>query len=216
NEGVAGIALGSVIGAAMVAIALALGVTAPLVPLRFGHASASVLSVPILAVLLFGGLSLDGDRQPGDGAGGALAKSNASVSPSVLPAERRHHRAGQAVPGRTAGARVSFSRVLATTTVVSDIAVRRTIPRWAGLVLVLLYLGLVAGSDLVHRGPGALPRSRVRRPKGCRLSMCTRITDRRAAHGWRSQTDTPGRPAAGRRHRAGAGGGRLPSGPSTR
>src|SRR5690606_41532018 len=110
HEGVAGIALGSVIGAAMVAIALALGVTAPLVPLRFGHASASVLSVPILAVLLFGGLSLDGDRQPGDGAGGALAKSNASVSPSVLPAERRHHRAGQAVPGRTAGARVSFSR----------------------------------------------------------------------------------------------------------
>src|SRR5690606_10069628 len=109
-----------------------------------------------------------------------------------------------------------FPGVLATTTVVSDIAVRRTIPRWAGLVLVLLYLGLVAGSDLVHRGPGALPRSRVRRPKGCRLSMCTRITDRRAAHGWRSQTDTPGRPAAGRRHRAGAGGGRLPSGPSTR
>jgi len=32
-------------------------------------------------------------------------------------------------------------------------------PRWAGLVLVLLYLAFVAGSYLVRRGPAALPGS---------------------------------------------------------
>lgn len=54
-EGVAGIALGSVIGACMVAIAFAFGITALLVPLRFEEVPKQILTVPILAVLLLGG-----------------------------------------------------------------------------------------------------------------------------------------------------------------
>lgn len=59
-EGVSGIALGSIIGATMVAIALAFGITALLAPMRFEQAPKSVLIVPILAVLLLYILSIDG------------------------------------------------------------------------------------------------------------------------------------------------------------
>jgi len=44
-EGVAGIALGSIIGAAMVAIALAFGITALIAPMEFGQAPKQVLAV---------------------------------------------------------------------------------------------------------------------------------------------------------------------------
>ena len=67
-EGVAGIALGSVVGAAMVAIALAFGITALLAPMTFEQAPKPVLVVPIAAVLLLGGLSLDGQLSRIDGA----------------------------------------------------------------------------------------------------------------------------------------------------
>lgn len=67
-EGVAGIALGSIIGAAMVAIALAFGITALIAPMTFEQVSKSVLVVPIVAVLLLGGLSLDGQLSRIDGA----------------------------------------------------------------------------------------------------------------------------------------------------
>lgn len=67
-EGVAGIALGSVIGACMVAIAFAFGITALLVPLRFEEAPKQTLAVPILAVLLLGGLGLDRQLSRVDGA----------------------------------------------------------------------------------------------------------------------------------------------------
>ena len=67
-EGVAGIALGSIIGATMVAIALAFGITALLAPMRFAEAPKAVLAVPILAVLLLYGLSLDGLLSRLDGA----------------------------------------------------------------------------------------------------------------------------------------------------
>lgn len=56
----AGIALGSIIGAAMVAIAPAFGITALLAPMEFGQAPKQVLAVPILAVLLLGILGYDG------------------------------------------------------------------------------------------------------------------------------------------------------------
>lgn len=68
HEGIAGIALGSIIGAAMVAIALALGITALFAPLRFEQASTKVLVLPVLAVLLFGALSVDGEVSRLDGA----------------------------------------------------------------------------------------------------------------------------------------------------
>ncbi len=67
-EGVAGIALGSIIGATMVAIALAFGITAMIAPMRFEHVPKQILVVPILAVLIFWILSFDGQLSRTDGA----------------------------------------------------------------------------------------------------------------------------------------------------
>ena len=67
-EGIAGIALGSIIGAAMVAIALAFGITALFAPMSFEQVPKQILTVPILAVLLLGILSLDGQLSRIDGA----------------------------------------------------------------------------------------------------------------------------------------------------
>jgi cation:H+ antiporter len=67
-EGIAGIALGSIIGACMVAIALAFGITALFVPMRFEQVPKRVLAVPILAVLLMGVLGFDGLLSRMDGA----------------------------------------------------------------------------------------------------------------------------------------------------
>jgi cation:H+ antiporter len=67
-EGVSGIALGSIIGAAMVAVALAFGLTALIAPMKFEQAPIQILVVPVLAVLLLGVLSLDGRLSRLDGA----------------------------------------------------------------------------------------------------------------------------------------------------
>jgi len=67
-DGVAGIALGSIIGSAMVAIALAFGITALIAPMQFEQAPRQVLAVPILSVILLGGLALDGQLSRTDGA----------------------------------------------------------------------------------------------------------------------------------------------------
>ncbi|MBU2560006.1 sodium:calcium antiporter [archaeon] len=67
-EGMPGIALGSIIGAAMVAVALAFGVTALLVPMRFGEVPKQTLAVPVLAVLLLWVLGFDGLLSRYDGA----------------------------------------------------------------------------------------------------------------------------------------------------
>jgi cation:H+ antiporter len=67
-EGVPGIAFGSIIGAAMVALALAFGVTALLVPMTFEQVPRQVLAVPVMAVVLFGLLALDGVISRGEGA----------------------------------------------------------------------------------------------------------------------------------------------------
>lgn len=66
-EGVAGIALGSIVGAAMVAIALAFGITALFAPMRFEHVPRQTLAVPILAMLLLSALALDGQLTRTDG-----------------------------------------------------------------------------------------------------------------------------------------------------
>ncbi|HMO12704.1 MAG TPA: hypothetical protein PKD64_12515 [Pirellulaceae bacterium] len=66
-EAASGIALGSIIGAAMVAIALAFGVTALIVPMEFERAPRSVLAVPIAAVTLFAVLAWDGTLSRVDG-----------------------------------------------------------------------------------------------------------------------------------------------------
>jgi cation:H+ antiporter len=56
----AGIALGTIVGAAMVALALAFGVTALVVPLEFGQVPPQMLLLPVGAVLLLLGLAVDG------------------------------------------------------------------------------------------------------------------------------------------------------------
>ncbi|MFQ6615497.1 MAG: sodium:calcium antiporter [Fidelibacterota bacterium] len=66
-EGVAGIALGSIVGAAMVAMALAFGITALIAPMEFRQAPKPVLAVPILAILLLGLVSVDGELSRLDG-----------------------------------------------------------------------------------------------------------------------------------------------------
>lgn len=59
-DGVTGIAIGTIIGSAMVAIALALGITALIAPMSFKKVPVQVLLIPVLAVVLFGALSFDG------------------------------------------------------------------------------------------------------------------------------------------------------------
>jgi cation:H+ antiporter len=68
GEGLPGIAAGSVIGAAMVAVGLAFGMTALLAPMRFAQAPRRVLGIPVAAVLLFGALAFDGTLSRTDGA----------------------------------------------------------------------------------------------------------------------------------------------------
>jgi len=67
-EGVADIALGSIIGAAMVAIALAFWITALFAPMSFEQVPKQILTVPLLAVLLLGILGFDGLLSRIDGA----------------------------------------------------------------------------------------------------------------------------------------------------
>jgi len=67
-EGQVGIALGSIIGSAMVAIALAFGITALIAPMTFATAPKPILLVPMLSVLLLALLAADGQLSRLDGA----------------------------------------------------------------------------------------------------------------------------------------------------
>lgn len=66
-ENAAGIAVGTIVGSAMVAIALAFGITALIVPLHFKHAPRPILIVPILAMVLIGAVAWDGQLSRPDG-----------------------------------------------------------------------------------------------------------------------------------------------------
>ena len=66
-ENIYGIALGSILGAAMVAIALAFGITALFAKLKFKKVSKSVLLTPIIATVFLYGLSIDGILSRFDG-----------------------------------------------------------------------------------------------------------------------------------------------------
>jgi cation:H+ antiporter len=133
SEGVAGIALGSIIGAAMVAMALAFGITALVVPLRFDQVPSQILAVPILAVLLLAGLAVDGRLSRLDGvilvAGFVLAllylsrlgRRGLDIRPSGEVAETLEH--------------------------------AETHSRWTSLGLLLLSLAaIIVGSDLLVSG----------------------------------------------------------------
>src|SRR5512145_2509768 len=60
GEGLSGIALGSILGGAMVAVALAFRMSAVVAPMTFAQASPQVIGVQMLAVILLAGLILDG------------------------------------------------------------------------------------------------------------------------------------------------------------
>ncbi|MGH8058970.1 MAG: sodium:calcium antiporter [Candidatus Entotheonellia bacterium] len=66
-EGASGIALGSIIGAAMVAVAFAFGLSALIAPMRFAQVPSQVLVVPLGAVILLALLALDGQLSRLDG-----------------------------------------------------------------------------------------------------------------------------------------------------
>jgi cation:H+ antiporter len=66
-EGVSGIALGSILGGAMVAIAFAFGLSALVAPMTFGQVPPQVLVVQMLAVALLAVLALDGQLSRVDG-----------------------------------------------------------------------------------------------------------------------------------------------------
>lgn len=59
-EATSGIALGTIVGSAMVALALALGVTALIVPLKFDRVPRRILLVLVIPILLLTGLAVDG------------------------------------------------------------------------------------------------------------------------------------------------------------
>lgn len=66
-EQAAGIALGSVVGSAMVAVALAFGLTALIVPLEFDRVPGRVVALPVVLVGLLTVLALDGRLSRPDG-----------------------------------------------------------------------------------------------------------------------------------------------------
>lgn len=128
-EGVAGIALGSIIGAAMVAIALAFGITALFAPMSFEQVPKQILTVPILAVLLLGILGFDGQLSRIDGAVLLLG-----FVLSVIYLLRLSKRGLDIKP---------TGEVAETLEEVEELS--KKIPRWAGGILVLLYSIFVIG-----------------------------------------------------------------------
>ncbi len=67
-EGADGIALGTIFGSAMVAIALAFGITALVAPMRFERVPPEIPAIPVAATLLLSALALDGRLSRIDGA----------------------------------------------------------------------------------------------------------------------------------------------------
>jgi len=131
HEGVAGIALGSIIGAAMVAIVLALGITVLLAPLEFEEAPKRILALPVLAVLLFGLVALDGRISRPDGA--VLLAGHAIAVTMIVFLDRR----GDAIVGSAREAPETHERA----------------DGWKALGLLVLSLaGIAGGSALIVGG----------------------------------------------------------------
>jgi cation:H+ antiporter len=130
HQGVAGFALGSVLGAAMVAVALAFGLTAIITPMEFGQVPGQVLGVPVLAVLVFGGLAADGLLSRVDGALLLLG-----FAAAVLWLIRLARRGLDIVPTGEVAETLEHPRVRS---------------RWRSLGLLALSLaGIVVGSELL-------------------------------------------------------------------
>lgn len=137
QEQLPGIALGSVIGAAMVAVALALGVTALIVPLTFEQAPRRILVIPVLAVGLAWALMFDGQLSRVDG--GVLLLGYAAAVGYLLHLNRR-------------GVDVKAGGEVAETL---EKVGRRS--KWKALGLTLISLAaIVVGSELVVKASAQL------------------------------------------------------------
>jgi cation:H+ antiporter len=137
SEGVSGIALGSVAGAAMVAMALAFGVTALWAPMRFALVPPQLLAVPPLAVLLLGGLAADGQLSRLDG---TILLGGFALSLLYL---RRLARRGLDI--KSAGE------------VAERLSQERPLRRWGALGLLFLSLvAIIVGSELLVSGARTL------------------------------------------------------------
>lgn len=66
-DGSPGIAMGTIAGSAMVAVALAFGITALLVPMKFKRPPTGILALPVLSTVLIWGLAADGRLSRTDG-----------------------------------------------------------------------------------------------------------------------------------------------------
>lgn len=134
-EEVAGIALGSILGAAMVAVALALGVTALFAPMELRRPPLVVPTLPVASVALFGLLSLDGRLSRLDGAV-LLAAYGAAVACVFLLSRK----------GITLEPRER-----------QELEEAEDLGRWRALgLLVLALAAIVAGSEMIVRASEVL------------------------------------------------------------
>lgn len=136
-NGESGIALGTIVGSAMVAISLAFGITALVAPMRFERVPRQILAVSVLAVALLGALSVDGTLSRSDG--GVLLLGYAVAVAYLYRLARR---------GIDVRARGEVAR---------EIQEARGLGAGKALVLTLLALvGIVVGSELLVTGASDL------------------------------------------------------------
>jgi len=138
-EDAPGIALGTILGSAMVAVALALGITALIVPLVFARVPKRVLALPVAATLLLWALAADGRLSRLDG--GVLIAAYFAALWALIALRRR----GIEIEG-LAQAEAKATRAAPA-------------PRARGRALLLLaiaLLALVLGSELLVRGASGL------------------------------------------------------------
>jgi cation:H+ antiporter len=136
-EGVSGIALGSILGATMVAVALGFGLSALVAPMTFAQVPPQVLAVQMSAVVLLAALALDGRLSRTDG--GLLL---VAFGLAVLYLVHLGRRGLDIKPSGEVGHRLQKGNIPG---------------KWPSLGLFLLSLvAIVAGSELLVSGAQAL------------------------------------------------------------
>jgi len=136
-EGVTGIALGSILGGAMVAIAFAFGISALVAPMAFAQVPPQILVVQMLAVVLLAALAFDGQLSRVDG--GILLVAFAL---SILYLVRLGQRGLDITPSGEVGHRLQKGNIPG---------------KWPSLGLFILSLvAIVVGSEILVSGAQTL------------------------------------------------------------
>ena len=136
-EGVTGIALGSIVGGAMVAVAFAFGLSALVAPMTFAQVPPQILLVQMLAVALLAALALDGELSRVDG--GLLL---AAFGLAVLYLVRLGRRGLDIQPSGEVGHRLEKGNIAG---------------KWPSLGLFILSLvAIIVGSELLVSGAQTL------------------------------------------------------------